>query len=82
MILMVMIMEMMIVQKHKDAKTILIYCVPLFIAAFLQLYAFFSFCLKGGSPREVATFEKVPATQLAEQLTFLEHLIFSKIPAQ
>ena len=35
MILMVMIMKMVIVQKHKDAKTILIYCVPLFIAAFL-----------------------------------------------
>lgn len=35
MILMVMIMKMMIVQKHKQAKTILIYCVRLFIAALL-----------------------------------------------
>ena len=35
MILTVMIMKMMIVQKHKEAKTILIYCVPLFIAALL-----------------------------------------------
>lgn len=35
MILMVMIMKMMIVQKHKEAKTILMYYVPLFIAAFL-----------------------------------------------
>lgn len=32
-------------------------------------------------PEELATFDKISATQLAEQLTFLEHLIFSKIPA-
>ncbi|XP_068694314.1 ras-specific guanine nucleotide-releasing factor 2-like isoform X2 [Montipora foliosa] len=30
---------------------------------------------------ELATFDKISATQIAEQLTFLEHLIFSKIPA-
>jgi len=33
------------------------------------------------SPEELATFDKISATQLAEQLTFLEHLIFSKIPS-
>lgn len=31
---------------------------------------------------ELAAFDKISATQIAEQLTFLEHLIFSKIPAQ
>lgn len=34
------------------------------------------------SLEEVASFDKISATQLAEQLTFLEHLLFSRIPAQ
>lgn len=38
MILMVMIMEMMIVQKHKDAKTILIYCVP--FCSYMRFFLF------------------------------------------
>lgn len=82
MILMVMIIKMMIVQKHKEAKNNTHVLRASFHSCLFVVICVFFFLLKGGSPREVATFEKVPATQLAEQLTFLEHLIFSKIPAQ